>query len=189
MNNYLYHHGIKGQKWGVRRFRNSDGSLTAAGKRRQREEDSEAKSKELKNKSDELYKSTDAYKMIEKYRGKHPNSDMDDFYAHLSEHPKKEKKYTRSVETDEYVQSQKLSSDSRKLAKDYVKYETMGAALISSLTITPVIGLLTASVAPKGKKAALGMLAAIGTTSMLTLESARVSRKEHHETQRKYGIR
>ena len=30
----LYHHGVKGQKWGVRRYQNSDGSLTAAGKRR-----------------------------------------------------------------------------------------------------------------------------------------------------------
>ena len=30
----LYHHGIKGQKWGVRRYQNSDGSLTAAGKKR-----------------------------------------------------------------------------------------------------------------------------------------------------------
>ena len=30
----LYHHGIKGQKWGVRRFQNSDGTLTAAGKAR-----------------------------------------------------------------------------------------------------------------------------------------------------------
>ena len=30
----LYHHGIKGQKWGVRRFQNKDGSLTLAGKRR-----------------------------------------------------------------------------------------------------------------------------------------------------------
>lgn len=31
---YLAHHGIKGMKWGVRRFRNKDGSLTAAGKKR-----------------------------------------------------------------------------------------------------------------------------------------------------------
>lgn len=30
----LYHHGIKGQKWGVRRFQNKDGSLTSAGKKR-----------------------------------------------------------------------------------------------------------------------------------------------------------
>lgn len=29
---YLMHHGVLGQKWGVRRFQNADGSLTAAGK-------------------------------------------------------------------------------------------------------------------------------------------------------------
>lgn len=32
--NELYHHGIKGMKWGVRRYQNPDGSLTSEGKRR-----------------------------------------------------------------------------------------------------------------------------------------------------------
>lgn len=36
---YLAHHGIKGMKWGVRRFRNEDGSLTAAGKNRYRDDE------------------------------------------------------------------------------------------------------------------------------------------------------
>ena len=31
----LYHHGVKGMKWGVRRYQNADGTLTDAGKRRQ----------------------------------------------------------------------------------------------------------------------------------------------------------
>lgn len=31
---YLKHHGIKGMKWGIRRYQNKDGTLTAAGKRR-----------------------------------------------------------------------------------------------------------------------------------------------------------
>lgn len=33
-NEELYHHGVKGQKWGFRRYQNKDGSLTKAGKRK-----------------------------------------------------------------------------------------------------------------------------------------------------------
>ena len=33
---YLAHHGIKGMKWGVRRYQNSDGSYTSAGKNRRK---------------------------------------------------------------------------------------------------------------------------------------------------------
>lgn len=34
MNDELYHHGIKGQKWGIRRYQNPDGTLTKAGIKR-----------------------------------------------------------------------------------------------------------------------------------------------------------
>lgn len=34
MKNILYHHGIKGQKWGIRRYQNEDGTLTAEGRER-----------------------------------------------------------------------------------------------------------------------------------------------------------
>ena len=47
MDNYeLIHWGIKGQRWGVRRYQNSDGSLTPAGKKRYEKEMGKLKAEE-----------------------------------------------------------------------------------------------------------------------------------------------
>ena len=51
----LYHHGIKGQKWGVRRFQNYDGTYTSLGARRRRQDDeSSISKKQYKNDKDTL---------------------------------------------------------------------------------------------------------------------------------------
>lgn len=42
----FYHHGVKGQKWGVRRFQNKDGSLTFLGRRRERKREEERRKNE-----------------------------------------------------------------------------------------------------------------------------------------------
>ena len=57
----LRHHGIKGQKWGVRRFQNADGSLTADGRKRYGTDD-------LKDTLDKVNKADSLIKTAKKYQ-------------------------------------------------------------------------------------------------------------------------
>ena len=55
--NELYHHGIRGMKWGVRRFQNKDGSLTNAGKKRYTDDPTVVESKKNLDSAKSTYKS------------------------------------------------------------------------------------------------------------------------------------
>lgn len=64
--NDLYHHGIKGQKWGVRRFQNKDGTLTKLGKSRYSDE-TNSKRKVSDWSDDELKSALDRLRMEQEY--------------------------------------------------------------------------------------------------------------------------
>jgi len=70
---YLAHYGVKGMKWGVRRYQNANGTLTAAGRKRKRKSDDYIETKRLKKRrvsslsNEELVKLNDRLKLEHDY--------------------------------------------------------------------------------------------------------------------------
>lgn len=60
--NYLMHHGIKGQRWGIRRYQNPDGTLTEEGKARYYELITDS-DKGIYDEAEKIYKKT--HKIVE----------------------------------------------------------------------------------------------------------------------------
>lgn len=85
----LYHWGIKGMKWGRRRYQNKDGSLTPAGKKRYAKEDdgdgrtsATPKKKSLSEMSDDEIRTAIARKQLENtYRQYHPEPEKPESFA------------------------------------------------------------------------------------------------------------
>lgn len=81
----LYHHGVKGMKWGVRRYQNKDGSLTSAGKKRY---DTDEK---FRNKVDQKRKSSEI--LQRKNRVWNRDLELNDEYDRTNVGSKKLKRY------------------------------------------------------------------------------------------------
>lgn len=110
----LYHYGIKGMKWGVRRYQNADGSLTNKGKKRYEVLSSAAdkakKMSDMARKDSELYRKKASQAKTEKLSDSQYRKAMNDLFGNYS----KDKKY---IESEAKSMGYK---DSRQMAKEHL---------------------------------------------------------------------
>lgn len=130
MNNYLQHHGIRGMKWGIRRFQNYDGSYTKAGlaryKTSEQKYDSAAKRTEnAKTRYKSGEGSKQAYKAAKKEQ-KNAKKELSKAYDSLKNdyNADKGKELYRSGKTIEAI-------DHDKRAREYANLAAYGLAGLS----------------------------------------------------------
>lgn len=130
MKNELYHHGIIGQRWGVRRYQNKDGSLTNAG--RERYLGNIDKSKLDYTEYDEAYKKCKTYsEMLVNKHSKEQEKRIDDAADTALRAMNRDGDYDIGITGDYNTESE----DTKRSVKEWLTYEdqTIGYVEIADL--------------------------------------------------------
>ena len=137
MNNELYHHGILGMKWGVRRYQNKDGSYTQEGLRRYR------KSEESYNQARQRY--TSAKESGDKQQIKSARADLKTAKRYLSEDYDQIKRDYKADKGKKLYENGKTITSNRRILELLGTATTVGAA-VAYAAINRVYGATVATV-------------------------------------------
>lgn len=186
---FLAHHGIKGQKWGIRRYQNEDGTLTKAGKLRyiQNPDGSYKKlSRRQINKNVEQArekKLKQLQKITEKDQERIVKSKA--YKDFIKEYPESEGTYD-VIAQFQSAKGYNAARDADVLRKNYARGNAVMVGVGSSIFLAPFVGLAAKQITGSGKKAAIAALASIGAVSAIAYKSGR---DETKEAEIKYGLR
>ena len=134
-NNELYHHGVKGMKWGVRRYQNKDGTLTKSGQRRYNKEVERLKneSKALTNKKRTAQKLERLESMRKKVKAKE-----DDYNKTYGQKKPFKKSLVKKKESPKEEKPKHISMEELKRQNDRLTLEKDNLQLRSKISeLTP----------------------------------------------------
>lgn len=123
---YLAHHGVKGQKWGVRRYQNADGTYTAAGARRY-----SSKANELESYRKESNKEWDG---LIKNGGLKTKKGTTLFTADEA----KQMKAEENKNLQQRINTAKATADYKQNRANYVQAQSKGKRVAKLLLVGPV---------------------------------------------------
>lgn len=144
----IYHHGVLGQKWGVRRYQNIDGSLTDAGQRRY---------KHLNNMStDEISKRT-----LDAQRRTKAIADYKKVYKSSKQSRQERRQTRRDARSDKTISRMKKTSEV--FDKRGSQSDAVGQGLnYFSLAVDKIPLKKVGDKAPRGQTVAAGILGTAG---------------------------
>ena len=167
----LKHHGIKGQKWGVRRFQNEDGTLTKAGKERygKREEFIKKREGDIKSTNKSIKSDSKYLSKLEK-EGINGSTFKSQLESWWDPDEKKRHFYNTRGNPDDVFYTKKEAYDA---LKEYTKYgiESNNDRIrkfrneIETVKNTPITEKSFVDNIDAGKKATLATTAALSLTS------------------------
>ena len=125
---YLVHHGIIGQKWGIRRYQNKDGSLTKEGKAKYIKENGYYKSKINNSLINDAYAvgfvdkvtrqaQNSTNKKLKKYEAKKENKNTNKYDDKINKLQKRLNQYVKDLDTDKKILNKILSDEHLNISK------------------------------------------------------------------------